>query len=481
MHADPSSSVVLSRDALLDIGHRLLSLSTADTTCIELQHTARAVTRVSHDRVLTSDSGDTLSILIRTMSGAQLPVRMQINQIDESSLQFAMRALNELTKVQFGAPVDYLRVPDGPQHYLPVSLWHDTTAAAITTSGDTSVPLLIDAFHTSNIPGAGFIGVMARSTLVMQEDGLIAFNQETDSECSVSAWSPDRRASGWSGHAARDWSTVRPGTIAAEAIELAKRGMNPVAVEPGRRTVILSRFAVAQIMRHLSPHFDAYQTNVYASTAFAVRGDTTRVNKVGRQVFDPTVNMSIDPADPLGGFIPFGDVTGDWAAMPTHAVSLVERGVLRDLTYSIYYGLEEGKPFSQNPWALRVEATAETPLLTVDDMIARCDEGIYIHRLSDVAEIDRASGMQTGVTRDGCFLIKGGKIERPVKNFRFIDSPFGMLNRIVAIGKTERTAMGYMEPANDEPAYLWQWPRRPMIVPPLMIRDFNLTALADAV
>jgi predicted Zn-dependent protease len=344
-----------------------------------------------------------------------------------------------------------------------------------------AVPALIDTFQAAKMPGAGFVGLTACSTLLMQQDGLLAFNRETDSECTVSAWSPDGRASGWFGQASRDWSAVHPTSIAAEAIEMAKRATNPSAVEPGRRTVILSRFALAQMLRHLAPQFDAYQTNVYSSTALAVRGDPARPNKIGRPIFDPVINIRSDPADPLGGFTPFGDMTSDWTAMPTRAVSLVERGMLRDLAYSIYYGLEEGKPFSQNPWSMRVEATVGTPLLTVEQMIANCEEGIYIHRLSDVTEIDRVTGMQTGVTRDGCFLIKNGKIERPVKNFRFIESPFGILNRIIAIGKSERTAFGYTTQTNTEPQYASEWPRRPLIVPPLMIRDFNLTALSDAV
>jgi predicted Zn-dependent protease len=114
-------------------------------------------------------------------------------------------------------------------------------------------------------------------------------------------------------------------------------------------------------------------------------------------------------------------------------------------------------------------------------MIANCSEGIYVNRLSNVEQLDPQSGLQTGVTRDGCFLIKDGRIDRPVKNFRFVDSPMYFLNRLVAIGAPQRVALGFMQRSPSEPDYVSQWPRRPMIVPPLMVDDFNFTMLSDAV
>jgi hypothetical protein len=49
-----------------------------------------------------------------------------------------------------------------------------------------------------------------------------------------------------------------------------------------------------------------------------------------------------------------------------------------------------------------------------------------------------------------------------------------MLNNLIAIGAPHRAAMGYTP--GDDP-----WPLPPQIVPPLMVRDFNFTMLADAV
>jgi predicted Zn-dependent protease len=97
--------------------------------------------------------------------------------------------------------------------------------------------------------------------------------------------------------------------------------------------------------------------------------------------------------------------------------------------------------------------------------------------------------MCTGVTRDGCFFVKKGKIDRPVKNFRWQASPFFVLNNIIAMGQSHRTAFGYSPWTQQEQGHgmpdawvgMLDWPRRPMVVPPLMVRDFNFVALIDAI
>jgi hypothetical protein len=45
---------------------------------------------------------------------------------------------------------------------------------------------------------------------------------------------------------------------------------------------------------------------------------------------------------------------------------------------------------------------------------------------------------------------------------------------VIEIGTPHRAALGYT-PGKDE------WPLPPMIVPPLMVRDFSFTMLADAI
>jgi predicted Zn-dependent protease len=476
-----ASDPLLPKERLQDIARLIVRSSRCDVVRAQVYHTARAVTRIANNRVLTSDNGSTLTISIRTNVGAKRSVSFNANQADEFALRTAIARLDAVSEAQIGGTTDYLHVPDKPQTYTPVDLWRSTTVSAMQTVGDTVVPRLVNDLRTAGLYGSGFVGLMAQRACVLQKDGLSTFGEETDSECTVSARTPGGKASGWYGQAARDWSSVDPGEIARKAIDMAKRNIGAYAVEPGRRTAILSPFAVAQVIRHLSRGFHAYNTNELQSTVFAVVGNPERRNKIGVRVLDPRISITSDPADPEGGYFPFGDIHYDGVSLPTRATTYVRQGVLQDLAYGIYYGMDEGKPFNQVPWSMRLDSMPGTKLQTVEEMISNCESGIYVHRLSNIDELDSRTAMQTGVTRDGCFLIRNGKIDRPAKNFRFADSPMFFLNRLVAIGKSQRVALGFTPPLEGEPNYASDWPRRPLIVPPVMVNDFNFTALSDAV
>jgi predicted Zn-dependent protease len=70
--------------------------------------------------------------------------------------------------------------------------------------------------------------------------------------------------------------------------------------------------------------------------------------------------------------------------------------------------------------------------------------------------------LQTGLTRDGTFLIEKGKITKALKNFRWNESPLLMLNRLEDIGRPELTAAGRLMPA-------------------VRVSGFDFSSLSDAV
>jgi predicted Zn-dependent protease len=101
-------------------------------------------------------------------------------------------------------------------------------------------------------------------------------------------------------------------------------------------------------------------------------------------------------------------------------------------------------------------------------MIRNTKRGVLVTRLWYIREVDPRSLLFTGLTRDGTFLIEDGKISKPVKNFRFNESPVAMLNNIEAMGPAERTTGSEID----------DWP---VCVPPLLVKDFTFSSLSDAV
>ena len=50
----------------------------------------------------------------------------------------------------------------------------------------------------------------------------------------------------------------------------------------------------------------------------------------------------------------------------------------------------------------------------------------------------------TGMTRDGTFLVEGGKIVGPVRNLRYTQSYLDALAGVAAVGRERRTLRGFL-------------------------------------
>jgi predicted Zn-dependent protease len=480
---------VLTEEQATTLGGRLLERGSS----LRIEHVARAVTRISNGRVLLHDEGAQLLLNLRPeYSNAN-----EIGLVTTTTSQIGDAAVRAVLAQATAHTRGNLKPPESPRRperytYAPVSLWHASTIQAMADGRRDAVAQILTACRRAKVNGAATVGLIERSVAYMNHNGMTAYSRETNAEITLTVRLPDGTSSGWSGQAARDWNRFDVEALVQRAIDLAQCGKKPRALEPGRRTVILAPSAVAQLMPLFAKCFEAEPTD---------RGRTpfSKTNKGGnrleQRVVDSRITMRSDPNDPDGGFSPFFELSDDLDSitdqgLPVPAMTWIENGVLKNLAYSVRYGLLKGKPYSFSPQSVRVEIGTSAKAATIDEMIVACDDGIYVNRLSGVEMVDAPSGMLTGVTRDGCFLVRHGKIERPVKNFRFTDSPVFFLNRVEMLGRSERVAFGYMPPTLSETGdgrtwppsgRLAQWPRLPVIVPPMMVRDFNFSALSDAV
>jgi len=474
---------VLTHEQAQTIMRQVMALTTVALSGVELTHRYRAVTRLARNRVRTTDDGESLRLgfhaaFDRGLVGAYI----ETNQIDDETIRALVLRVDALAKEMIGSREELRPMQHDQQDlFLPAKLWYDSSVDAMRSGREEAVPHIVSTIQGHGLQAAGALGLMARSRAVLTHDGITGFFEETDCEVSVTARPEDGSCSGWGGQAHRDWSKIDPGHIAANAADMAVRSRHPQAIEPGRRVAILSPEAVVQLMRYLVMHFEGSDSD-NGFTGFSKAPGRPKGSRFLQRVFDPRITITLDPADPDGGFRAWHGGTEGAYANPR--LTLIENGVLKNLTYTntiIALGL--GRPYSDLPHGLHLHG-GDT---TLEQMIAQCDEGIYVNRFSSIDLVDRQSGMITGVTRDGCFLVKHGKIDRPVKNFRFLTSPFFFLNNVIAIGPARRTAFGFTPFSYSEQAIstgdgtMFEWPRFPMIVPPLMVRDFNFNALIDAV
>ncbi len=75
-------------------------------------------------------------------------------------------------------------------------------------------------------------------------------------------------------------------------------------------------------------------------------------------------------------------------------------------------------------------------------MVAATERGLLLTCLWYIREVDPATLLLTGLTRDGVYLVENGEVTGEVNNFRFNESPVGLLGRAAEAGRTEKTLPG---------------------------------------
>jgi PmbA protein len=70
-----------------------------------------------------------------------------------------------------------------------------------------------------------------------------------------------------------------------------------------------------------------------------------------------------------------------------------------------------------------------------DDLVERVGEGLYVTRLHYLSVVDPREGILTGMTRDGTFRIKGGRVTTPLVNLRFTLSVPKLLERLLGFSR----------------------------------------------
>jgi predicted Zn-dependent protease len=75
----------------------------------------------------------------------------------------------------------------------------------------------------------------------------------------------------------------------------------------------------------------------------------------------------------------------------------------------------------------------------------------------------------TGLTRDGVYLVENGEVVGAVNNFRFNESPVGMLSRLAEVGATSRTLPREWGDYFNRAA-----------MPPIRVANFNMSSVSQA-
>ena len=254
----------------------------------------------------------------------------------------------------------------------------------------------------------------------------------------------------------------------AQRLDWARRR---VELPAGRYETLLPPGAMADLMTYMYWSAGAKDA-LDGRTVFSKPGGGTRV---GEQLANLPVTLRSDPAAPGLECAPFviahassrdSSVFDNGLALPP--TDWIRDGKLSALLQTRHSAQLSGLPVTPAIDNLILEPAAPGPA-TLDEMVAKTRRGLLLTCLWYIREVDPQTLLLTGLTRDGVYLVENGEVVGEVNNFRFNESPVGMLHRLAEVGRSE-------------PALPREWSDyfTRVAMPPARIEDFNMSSVSQA-
>jgi PmbA protein len=390
--------------------------------------------------------------------------RATTNRFDDDSLKRAVQSAESIAKAQEPDPelLPMASAGDG-KGAEPPSRWFDQTAALTPADRAEGVAKIVDIAKKNKLVTAGIFSSSQSADAIVNSNGLNAYHRQTSAEVSITMLADS--SSGWQKENSPDVRNVDPVRLAEIAAQKARDSRGPQELPPGKYTVILEPSAVLDLVGFMFWDFGG----------MAILDQRSFLNnRIGTKLFGENITIVDDAFHPLQSNVPY-----DGEGVRRSRVNLVEKGAIRNIVYARGTAEKMRKSeFKDKVGEIRVTGhgfplpneMGESPTnivfitpggeQTVEQMIAGTERGILITRLWYIREVDPYEKILTGMTRDGTFLVEGGKVKHGLRNFRFNQSLIEMLNSVEAMGHAVR--------ASGEEAF-------DMVAPAMKIRGFNFT------
>jgi predicted Zn-dependent protease len=316
----------------------------------------------------------------------------------------------------------------------------------------------------------GFAEHEVTSTFVGTSAGFRGRHDQPTGRVELNAKTADMARSAWAGVSTRDFDDVDVAEMdasLAERLEWAKRS---VSLPAGRYETILPPTATSDLLVYLYWTAGAKEA-AEGRTVFSKAGGGTLV---GDRLCELPVTLSSDPSLAGLGSAPFviahtsgADQSVFDNGLPIAATSWIADGALAALHSSRYSASLAGLPAT--PAVGNLSFSLPSASATLSDMVATTRRGLLLTCLWYIREVDPQTLLLTGLTRDGVYLVENGEVTGAVNNFRFNESPVGMLGRLTEVGVTERTL----------PREWGDYFTR-AAMPPIRVEGFNMSSVSQA-
>ena len=288
--------------------------------------------------------------------------------------------------------------------------------------------------EAADLPVYGFFTSGVATTAVATTAGVAVEASSTDAMTLALAANAEisgyAEATGWRA------AEIDPAAVTREAVEKARRTANARDLEPRRYRAVLEPYAIGELLQYFA--FDAF------SGLAVIEDRSFLTGRLGRQALDERISIADDALDAAALPKPF-----DFEGVPKQRVQLVEAGVLRSPVWDAASAARAGGPqrstghapppslrrWGPLPFALSL---AGGDAETTEELVERVGDGIYVTRIHYPGVVEPRQGILTGMTRDGTFRIRDGKLAEPLANLRFTISMPDVLAEVIGLTRRRK-------------------------------------------
>jgi predicted Zn-dependent protease len=229
------------------------------------------------------------------------------------------------------------------------------------------------------------------------------------------------------------WAAGRldPVAVSEEAVAKAARTAGASELEPGSYRAVLEPYAIAELLQYFA--YDSFGALGLLEERSYLAG------RLGQRVFDPKVSIADDALDPRGLPKAF-----DFEGTPKQRVALIEEGVAKGVVWDRVTAARAGEGAASTghaPQPLNRDDGPQTFALSLagggaaslDELAEAVGDGIHVTRLHYLSIVHPREGVITGMTRDGTFRIRDGRVAEPLVNLRFTVSVPELLREVLGL------------------------------------------------
>jgi predicted Zn-dependent protease len=449
-----------SREEVKAITDKVINMAKADAVEVEFSGGERSATRFANSNITANMVQYDRNLSVTVRYGTKTATA-STRDFDDNSLKTAVEDAQKRAQEARDNP-ELLPLTEGPQDYVQVDAALPSGVNFGPAERAQMVKQSLDICQKKGVVGSGYIPKTHQTTCTANSKGLFAYYQYAEAGFILTCRTKDGGGSGWAGlTGVKDPSLIDAARLTEVASDKAVKSQKPRAIEPGRYTTILEPRANARFLSLMTGLFNARGAEGPVGNYFS--GKEPGTTKVGEKLFSDGFTLKSDIGNSTLRQTPIG-VDG----MAARPITWIEKGVLKTLAYDRAWAKRQKK--DPTPTTVNQSLVMEGTDTTVEQMIKSTKRGLLVTFFWYIRGVDNQTLLNTGMTRDGLFLIENGEIAGPVQNFRWNMSPLVGYNNISAVGKPVpiHTGESYDGPGTA-------------LVPPVRIEDFFMTSVSPAV